>query len=452
MRRACAALHPPSPRRVDVRFAPEERGYESPFAARKPQSARRVAVTVAAIFAAVGTAWVVLTDLLLYRLVQDRVLIAYLETGKGWVFVALGCFLVYTVTLYSASRVIRAHIVVSAVVDSIADGVLLLGPERTIVHANPAALRMLRCGSLGDLLGMDSNEFSRRYRVSYPNGALVPLDQLISQRVFEEGGPLHLKGVLHPPGSQELVILATAAAVRERAAERAAMVVSVLHDITIAENLERLRDQFFAAAAHSLKTPVAVVKTHVQILSRAAAPQYRRSTAAIERQCDRIDRLVQNLLVLARMRSHTLQLEIQEVDLVALVERVTRAMAQLMLQNDLHVEIDAHPHVFGDEERLATMLSNLIDEACRSSIPGSPLRVVVTGGDVTAAIGIRHYLLPQEERPREIYTEYGDVGIARCVATTIVDAHGGTLRADTVGDETIDWVHLPAAEGAHGRA
>jgi signal transduction histidine kinase len=422
------------------------------FVERQPQPARRVAVTVAAIFAASGTAWVLLTDLLLYGTEHNRELIAHLETAKGWVFVGLGCWLVYAVTLRSATRVVRAHIVVSAVVESIADGLLLLGPDRTIVYANPAAGRMLNCARPEDLIGMDAAEFSRRFRVSYPNGALVAPDDLISQRVYHEGGPLHYKGLLFPPGEEELVISATAAAIRERAREHPAMVVSVLHDITVPEHLERLRDQFFAAAAHSLKTPVAVIKAQVQVLSRVAPPQYRHSAAAIERQCDRIDRLVQNLFVLSRARSHTLKLHASELDLAALVDRVTRDMRALLHQHELRLEIAARPRVRGDEERLGMMVANVIDEASRASIPGSPMRVLLTRSGADAEIGIGHYLLPPEERPRETYGEYGDTGIGRCVAAEIAGAHGGKLREDTIGDETIAWIHLPMSEESHERA
>jgi signal transduction histidine kinase len=108
--------------------------------------------------------------------------------------------------------------------------------------------------------------------------------------------------VLHPPDAPELV-------------------VSVLHDITDSEHIESLRDQFFAAAAHSLKTPVAIIKANAQLLSRGAGPHPGKSMAASDRQCGRIDRLIQNLLVLSRARSRTLQLAPLEVALAPVVEQ-----------------------------------------------------------------------------------------------------------------------------------
>ena len=73
----------------------------------------------------------------------------------------------------------------------------------------------------------------------------------------------------------------------------------VLHDITDAAQLDRLRDDFFAAAAHSLQTPVAIIKANAEVASVGNAAMTSESLAAIKRQCDRIDLLLQNLFLAA---------------------------------------------------------------------------------------------------------------------------------------------------------
>lgn len=438
-----------------MKLLPGRRRVEASFAAnvRHWHSARRIAVAVTTIFGVAGTGWMLLTDLVLYAFVRDRGWLAFLETAKAWVFIGLGCALVYNVTRRSAAGVIRARVVVEAVVESIADGVLLLGPQRTIIYANPAAVRMLGCARADDLLGMTALEFSRRFRVSYPDGALVPPEQMISQRAFEEDGALHYKATLHPLGAtRELVISSTAAAVRERTHETPTMVVSVMHDITDAEQLEHVRDQFFAAAAHALKTPVAVIKAHVQLLAKNELPQLQRSTAAVERQCDRIDRLVQNLLVLSRVRSRSLQLHKHETDLAPLVRKAANDVAHDTLHRDVDVLINYCPRVYVDAERLVLGLSDVIYEACRSSVAGTTLSLQLACSDGDARIDVRYRSLPPEERPLATYGEYDDVGIGHCVATTIIEAHGGSLREQTSGADTIATIRLPASQGAHGRA
>src|SRR5262249_1769946 len=156
------------------------------------------------------------------------------ETAKGWTFISLTSLLLYAVTFLGAARLDRVRRLTAAVVESIADGVLLLGHDRKIAHANPAAQRMLgRPGK--ELIGMDAKECSRPFRVCTPSGALMPPERHISQRVFDEGGPLHDKETLHPPGG-DVVISVTAAGVRMHLGEPAMWVVSVMHDITDSDN------------------------------------------------------------------------------------------------------------------------------------------------------------------------------------------------------------------------
>ena len=134
------------------------------------RSEHHVAWLVAVAFAVAGAFWILVSDTLLYAITHDRVLVARLETAKGWLFVILTSALMYWVTVRSAAKLAHAQRTLAAVVHSIGDGVLLLGPDRTIMHANAAALRMLGCIGLDELIGMDVHEFSRRFRVSYPTG------------------------------------------------------------------------------------------------------------------------------------------------------------------------------------------------------------------------------------------------------------------------------------------
>ena len=211
-----------------------------------PATERRVAAIVVLVFVIAGSAWVLLSDLLLYSIVHDRAAVARLETAKGWVFVALAALLVYVVTRRAAARLAKSARTISAVLESIGDGVLILGPDRAIAYANPASRQMLNADASDDLQGVGAQEFSRRFRVSYPDGRLVPPDQFVSQRVFDEAGPIRYTAVLHPPGGSEVVASCTAAGVRSEMESSADIVVSVMHDITVTEHLDSLRDELFS--------------------------------------------------------------------------------------------------------------------------------------------------------------------------------------------------------------
>jgi signal transduction histidine kinase len=416
-----------------------------PDLSHRAHSAHRVAATVTAVFAVAGLAWVFVTDVALYGIIHDPVLVARVETAKGWTFIALACLLLYAVTFRSAARLDRVRRLTAAIVESIADGVLLLGHDRTIAYANAAAERMLRRRRT-DLIGMSAADFSKAFRVSYPNGALVPPDRYVSQRAFEEGGPLRYKAQLHPVGT-EMTISVTAAGVRLQIGEPAAWVVSVLHDITASERMERLRDQFFSAAAHSLKTPVTVIKADAQMLIPVIAAEHRPIAASIERQCDRIDRLVQNLIVLARARAHTLELYPSELALEPLIERIARERIW-SYRHEVHTEVADCPAIHGDPERLALVIRNLVYEASRLSPPDSPLTLVARPEGDRVAVGVRYQPLPWRDRIRDTYGEYDDIGIGRCVAETIAEGHGGSLREEAGESETTSWICLPAGNGA----
>jgi signal transduction histidine kinase len=387
-------------------------------------------------FAVCGLLWVLLTDLLLYSLTRDAVMVARFETAKGWAFVVLGAFFVYVITLRSASRLARDRAAVTAIIESIADGVLLLGRDRRIHRANPAAIEMLQCDSL---VGMGVEEFSRRFRVSYPNGTIVPLDGFVSQRVFDEGGPLNHKVVIYPERGSEIVVSVKAAAVRMSHGGHAELAVSVMHDISVAERFERLRDDFFSAAAHALKTPLAVIKTNAEILARGAKDASA-SLAAINRQCEHMDILLQNLLVLARAGSNTLELYPDEVELAPLIERVVdEAIRAERTERSVRCDLAGAPRVHADSERLGLVLRNLVGAAYRLSKLDSPITVlmVLQGRDVD--VGVRYTRMPllaDNPAPPEL-------DVKRLVTSTIIECHGGTVRDEAADDETTTWLRLP---------
>ena len=412
-----------------------------PDLTHRAYSAHRIAATVSAVFATAGFIWVFLTDVVLYKIARDGGLIARVETTKGWLFISLASLLLYAVTFRSSARLDRVRRLTAAAVESIGDGILLLGRNRTIAYANPAAVRMLRCPSKV-LVGMDASEFSRRFRVSYPSGALVPPDQYVSQRVYDEGGPLRYKAILHPPGGHDVVISVTAAGVRLQVGEPSTWVVSVMHDITAADRLDRIRDQFFAAAAHSLKTPVAIIKADVQALFHAETPEDARVAASIARQCDRIDRMVQNLLVLARAHSQTLELRPSAMELRPLIERIS-GESTWSHRHDLHTEVTGALPLHADPDRLALAIRNLLYEASRLSPADSRLTLIAHLEGDRIAVGVRYQALPWHDEMGETYGEYDDIGIGRSVAQTIAESHGGSLTSEDSGSERTSWLHLP---------
>jgi PAS domain S-box-containing protein len=419
--------------------------------ARGAWSPRSVALRIAASFAALGFVWMITSDVVLYMVSENPVIIARIESAMDWAFVLIASALLYIFALRAASRLSRTRSVLSAVVRSIGDGVLVIGPDKKIVHANPSALRILGCHEASDLLGMDAQTFSRRFLVTFPDGAVVKPDAFMAQRAFEEEGALHYKAVLHRSENEELVVLATAAAVRSRPGEKASLVVSVVHDITDSENLERLRDRFFQATAHALKTPIAIIKANVQFIAWSTPASARPSFLAIERQCDRIDRLVQNLQIIARARSHSLELHLHELELAPLVLETARELASMRSALDVRAEIASSPRIFGDRERLALVVRNLSYEAYHAAMPHTPVTLRVEQHDARVELRATFEPLPVSERTFAGYSEYDDDSLSRSATATVVEAHGGEVGALNGDEEATLWVRLPIMEKSDER-
>ena len=424
----------------------QEKGIDARFCI--PVSETAVAARVVAVFLVTGFTWVLVTDLLLYALVQEPVFIARLETAKGWVFIACASVLLYLVIRRWAGRLARAHETIAAIIDSIADGVLLFDRNRVIVHANAAAAKMLRAGSSDGLVGMGTAEISRRYRLTLPDGTPIAPEDYSVHRVFESGGRLRRKVVLHPPGVDEVVVISTAAQVRRPDAPSAELVVVCMHDVTELERLDRARDEFLSVAAHSLKTPVAIVKTNVQLLRARNGEGVQKPAEAIERQCARMERLTENLLTLTRLRAGALRLYLQKLQLGPLVEDAARSMASAWPGHQLTAELGDEAVVSVDPERLGLAVRNIIDEALRCSEQGSRVSVVTRRSDHGAEIGVRY-------RPRSLgepdpSSRYDDLGLRRYVASSVVTAHGGSMHDETAGPARTTWLVLPVVEVSHG--
>jgi two-component system, OmpR family, phosphate regulon sensor histidine kinase PhoR len=425
---------------------------------RRPRDPARIASskiawTVAGLFFVAGAVWVVLTDILLYRFVHDEIVLARIETAKGWTFVALGAVAMFIVADRKVRKLARSESTTRAVVDSIADGVLLLDRRGAIAMANPAAVRMLGAKRPDELLGLDGAQFARRYQVALPDGHILPPAQYVSQRALTGESPLPYKAVLHPPGRHAVTAMVTGAPVRPVPGGDVELAVSVMHDITQLERIEQMRDEFVSSAAHVLRTPVAIIKAHIELLASDNNRNPWSSMAAIDRQCDRIVRVTENLVVLARLRSNSLRLQNEQLDLAKLVESAASEMYNARADHRLEIEVRVHPTVFGDRERLVIAIRNLIEIAYQRAQPSADVALLLeaNGGDANVRIVAEYAPLVSDSLLDEADVDAGfaGLGLERYVTAQLVEATRGVVGSDVAGQRRQDWIELPTIEAAH---
>jgi signal transduction histidine kinase len=206
------------------------------------------------------------------------------------------------------------------------------------------------------------------------------------------------------------------------------------------ETYERQR-RFTAEASHQLRTPLTALLGHVEVALRRDrdADEYRRVLGTVHRQADRLRRVVESLLFLARADADAGLPDRERVDLGAwLPEFVCTAWSGHPRASDIRVDAspgwaDVHPVLLGE------LTNVLVDNACKYSPPGTPItaRVELCEGVVElsvadAGVGIREedvsrlfepFVRSAEARERGVE----GLGLGLSVAKRIAEAHGGTL-------------------------
>jgi signal transduction histidine kinase len=225
------------------------------------------------------------------------------------------------------------------------------------------------------------------------------------------------------------------------------------------ESFERQK-QFTGNASHQLRTPLAIMLGQVEVALRRdrSAEEHRRVLVDVARQAGHLRQLIEMLLFLARADTEAMLPHLETIDLgdwlTAHIER-WRTHAR---SADIHVEIEgghpllarAHPPLLGQ------LLDNLLDNACKYSEPGTPIRV---RADETAktcrlsiedsGIGISHEDLPHLFEPfhRRSQTRrngHEGVGLGLAVAERIALALGGRISAiSQVGWGSCFTLELP---------
>ncbi|GAA4338786.1 sensor histidine kinase [Variovorax defluvii] len=149
------------------------------------------------------------------------------------------------------------------------------------------------------------------------------------------------------------------------------------------ENLLSAERRFTADAAHELRTPIAAIRTHAQVaMNEADDGRRRRALQGMLDGCDRAARLIEQMLMLARLEADSMPQE-KAVDLRAVAQGVLAELAPRAIGRRQVLALDAEGPcvVRGDETLLAVLLRNLVDNALRYSPPGARVDVRVACGD-----------------------------------------------------------------------
>jgi two-component system, OmpR family, sensor kinase len=215
---------------------------------------------------------------------------------------------------------------------------------------------------------------------------------------------------------------------------------------------------FTSDASHELRTPLSILKTEVDLALEGVRSREELVAAleSVSEETDRLSRLAEDLLVLARADEGRLPLSVEPLDLAALAQRVVGRFAARATAEGRALTIDGdNVRVSADPLRLDQALTNLIDNALRYG--AGDVRVHASRRDGHAELHVTDAGagLPPElgERAFDRFARAdGDgaragAGLGLSIVTAIAQAHGGSVHAENRREGGADvWISLPAGD------
>ena len=349
-----------------------------------------------------------------------------------------------------ASEAGRAEL--TAILESMAEGVIALGADERVLHANASAAECLQLTA-----------------VPAPGTAFVEVVRLPEISAIVRGA-LHGQGAAETdvalPGAAGRVVSVGAAPIRGASGESRGAVV-VLRDVTVMRRLERTRLDFVANVSHELRTPLAAMSSAMETVQSLedTEPQARASMVEVAlRHAKRLGAIVDDLLALSQIESEGDRLERVPVLLLRAVRQAAGVVAAAATAAGVAVEIPRDEDevvVLGHEGRLEQVWVNLLANAVKYNRAGGSVRVEVavdaSRREACVAVHDTGQGIPAEALPRIFERFYrvdkgrsrdqGGTGLGLAIVKHIVRAHRGRIEVTSEpGAGSTFRVFLPLAK------
>jgi PAS domain S-box-containing protein len=352
----------------------------------------------------------------------------------------------------------------ATIIENSADGIMILNTDRRVVVINQAMAAMV---------GLNPEDATGRACQE-----VLPLENVQGEDLCQpdfgldqlERHGLRCEGDLSRPGGGRVTVSVTYTPLYNEAGNLVNMIANV-HDITRFREEEEMKSTFTSIISHELKTPVALIKGYAQTLARPDADwdltTARQGLQVIEEEADRLEALINNLLDVSRIQASGLQLDYADVDAQGLLTRVAEAYRTQSDQHQIELDFPERlPLIWGDEERLRQVFTNLVGNAMKYSPDGGLIRIGgwvnrATDGDtfqrVILYVADQGIGIPQLELSQIFERFYrvdsslrrttAGAGLGLFLSKAIVDVHGGQIWARSEpGKGTTFFVALPVEE------
>jgi two-component system, OmpR family, sensor histidine kinase BaeS len=226
---------------------------------------------------------------------------------------------------------------------------------------------------------------------------------------------------------------------------------------------DQAKNAFVADVTHELRTPLTVIKGTIETLEDGALDDLAGRgplLASMQRETERLIRLVNDLLVLTRADAGTLNMHIQPLDLGKLAHARCEHLSALATRHQVQFEVTGAESVcvLGDPDRLAQVLDNLLDNAIRYGPEGSVITVEISqnGDEGQCAVRDHGMGIPEKHLPFIFERFYradasrnrqtGGAGLGLAIARALIESQGGRISAESMpGHGTTLRFSLPGS-------
>lgn len=331
--------------------------------------------------------------------------------------------------------------------ESLSAGLVLISSEDRISQMNASARTIFNVGS---------ESISKPYSEVIPHPEFVEI--MRAARDGDESPRTELQVVI--AGTERTYQIQAAHVKSEEGKDLG--VVAIFNDITEIKNIERMKSSFVAMASHELRTPLTAIKGFVSTLIQDhgfSADERQEFYMIIDQECDRLTRLINDLLNTARIESgESLKPNYAEVDFKAMLEKVIMIQRQATHRHTLALDLQTEiPPIIGDEDKLDQILTNLLNNAIKYSPNGGTITMhaKVDGEDILVGIEDQGLGIPADhltkvfERFHRVHNEdnrriYG-TGLGLYLVKHLVESvHMGTIWVESeVGVGSTFWFRIP---------
>ncbi|MDF1512303.1 MAG: GAF domain-containing protein [Anaerolineae bacterium] len=348
-----------------------------------------------------------------------------------------------------------------AILEGIADGVMVADAEGKITLFNAAAERILsitKNQALGrfqdDILGLygsDAREWLARIEYWKKHPGDSGSDAYFAQRL--EVGRRFVSVHLSPVVSSSKEFLG---------------VVAVFRDITSEIEADRAKSDFVSTVSHELRTPMTSIVGYVDLIMKGVVGPVSEMQMSflnkIQVNADRLTDLVNDLLDISRIEEGRIELQMEPVSMEELIQQVTELVTPTIVEKDqiLDTVVPGElPPVYGDPARLRQILTNLIGNAYKYTPVGGKITVYayVREGMVHVAVADTGIGIAPENQKRiferfyrveddpAVY-EVSGTGLGLAITLSLIQMHGGSISLESeLGEGSTFTFSVPLAQG-----